>query len=99
MSDTDDYYLTSSLFCVRLLCPFHLLKGVFYFMEKKITNELIVQNQIGYDFKNPLLLRQAFVRKSYSSENGGENNEVLEFIGRYGFECSCYALSYNKVWQ
>ena len=24
---------------------------------------------------------QAFVRKSYSEENGGENNEVLEFIG------------------
>ena len=24
MSDADDYYLTSSLFCVRLLCPFHI---------------------------------------------------------------------------
>lgn len=83
MSDTDDYYLTSSLFCVRLLCPFHiyLLKGVFYFMDKKEYFETVVQNQIGYEFKNPLLMRQAFVRKSYSSENGGENNEVLEFIG------------------
>lgn len=43
--------------------------------------ELVVQNQIGYKFENPKLLRQAFVRRSYSSENGGENNEVLEFIG------------------
>ncbi len=35
----------------------------------------------GYKFKNLDLLQQAFVRKSYSKENGGENNEVLEFIG------------------
>ncbi len=42
----------------------------------------IVQYQIGgYEFKNPLLLRQAFTRKSYSEEHGGEDNEVLEFIG------------------
>lgn len=42
----------------------------------------IVQFQIGgYEFKNPLLLRQAFTRKSYSEEHGGEDNEVLEFIG------------------
>lgn len=42
----------------------------------------MVQDQIGgYEFKNPLLLKQAFTRKSYTAENGGENNEVLEFIG------------------
>ncbi len=35
----------------------------------------------GYKFKNLDLLQQAFIRKSYSKENGGENNEVLEFIG------------------
>lgn len=40
-----------------------------------------IQDQIGYRFKNLDLLRQAFVRRSYSEENGGENNEVLEFIG------------------
>lgn len=40
-----------------------------------------IQNQIGYEFKNLDLLQQAFVRRSYSQENGGENNEVLEFIG------------------
>ncbi len=40
-----------------------------------------IQDQIGYKFKNTDLLQQAFVRQSYSEENGGENNEVLEFIG------------------
>lgn len=41
----------------------------------------MVQGQIGYIFKNIDLLKQAFIRKSYTEENGGENNEVLEFIG------------------
>ena len=42
---------------------------------------MFIQNQIGYEFKNLDLLQQAFTRRSYSEENGGENNEVLEFIG------------------
>ena len=40
-----------------------------------------IENQIGYKFKNIDLLQQAFVRRSYAKENGGEDNEVLEFIG------------------
>lgn len=45
-------------------------------------NDLIfTQSQIGYTFNNLDLLQQAFTRRSYSEENGGENNEVLEFIG------------------
>lgn len=40
-----------------------------------------IQNQIGYFFKNPDLLQQAFVRSSYAKENGGVDNEILEFIG------------------
>ena len=41
-----------------------------------------VESQIGYKFKNRLLLQQAFTRKSYTAEtHDGENNEVLEFIG------------------
>lgn len=40
-----------------------------------------IEHQIGYDFENRKLLRQAFVRRSYSQEHGGENNEVLEFYG------------------
>ena len=50
-------------------------------MEEKELVWKMVQGQIGYDFKNPDLLKQAFTRRSYTSENGGENNEVLEFIG------------------
>ncbi len=41
----------------------------------------MVQGQIGYTFENLDLLKQAFTRRSYTEENGGENNEVLEFIG------------------
>lgn len=48
-------------------------------MDSK-TRELI-QKTIDYPFDNSDLLRQAFVRRSYSEENRGENNEVLEFIG------------------
>lgn len=45
-------------------------------------NDLVfIQDQIGYKFNNPDLLQQAFTRRSYTAENGGENNEVLEFIG------------------
>lgn len=40
-----------------------------------------IQHTIGYKFRNTDLLQQAFVRRSYSEENGGQNNEVLEFIG------------------
>ena len=40
-----------------------------------------IQDKIGYPFANLDLLQQAFVRRSYSKENGGEDNEVLEFIG------------------
>lgn len=46
------------------------------------NNDLqLIQNRIGYNFKNFDLLQQAFVRRSYAKENGGEDNEVLEFIG------------------
>lgn len=46
------------------------------------TNDLIgIENQIDYKFKNKDLLQQAFVRRSYSVENGGSDNEILEFIG------------------
>lgn len=42
---------------------------------------LMVQNLIDYNFQNKDLLQQAFIRKSYAMENGGSDNEVLEFIG------------------
>ena len=41
-----------------------------------------IEQQIGYEFENRLLLQQAFTRKSYTDEtHDGDNNEVLEFIG------------------
>ena len=40
-----------------------------------------IESSIGYTFRNKALLTQAFTRRSYTEENGGENNEVLEFIG------------------
>jgi len=48
-------------------------------MEQK--DFAFIQDQIGYNFQNTDLLQQAFVRRSYSKEYGGEDNEVLEFIG------------------
>ena len=46
--------------------------------EKEIK---FIQDQIGYTFKHQELLVQAFTRRSYSMEKGGQDNEVLEFIG------------------
>ena len=61
-----------------------------------------IEKAIDYKFRNRDLLQQAFIRRSYSKEQGGENNEVLEFIGdkvldmvvvkwligQYGYYCS-----------
>lgn len=46
--------------------------------ERDLT---FIQGQIGYNFQNTDLLQQAFVRRSYAKEYGGEDNEILEFIG------------------
>ena len=40
-----------------------------------------IQSRVGHKFYNTDLLQQAFIRKTYAKENGGEDNEVLEFIG------------------
>ena len=68
-------------------------------MEEKIFT--FIEDQIGHKFKNRDLLRQAFVRRSYSQENGGENNEVLEFIGdkRWTLRLSDYLLENMGIWQ
>ena len=41
----------------------------------------IVFEKTGCYFKNSSLLKQAFIRRSYSARYGGENNENLEFFG------------------
>lgn len=59
-----------------------IAERIFYFMEKKDLFDKLVPQQIGnYKFSNEALLKQAFTRRSFTEENGGENNEVLEFIG------------------
>lgn len=40
-----------------------------------------IEKLIGYSFDEPMLLQQSFTRRSYSQENGGQNNEVLELLG------------------
>ncbi len=40
-----------------------------------------IEKVIDYHFQNKDILQQAFVRRSYSEQYGGQNNEVLEFIG------------------
>ncbi|MBE7087812.1 MAG: ribonuclease III [Clostridiales bacterium] len=39
------------------------------------------QKKIGYVFKDTMLLRRCFTHASYSHENGGDDNELLEFFG------------------
>lgn len=52
-------------------------------MKKEWKKEIedLIQEKIGYRFNNINLLYQAFTRRSYSEEFGGENNEILEFNG------------------
>lgn len=52
-------------------------------MKKEWKKEIedLIQEKIEYRFNNINLLYQAFTRRSYSEEFGGENNEILEFNG------------------
>ena len=76
MSDIGHQY--TLMLCWAIFMPSSKFWGAFFMDAKDIS---FIQDQIGYNFKNTDLLQQAFVRRSYSHENGGENNEVLEFIG------------------
>lgn len=64
-------------------------------MKKELIYKM-VQAQIGYSFKNLDLLNQAFTRRSYSAEKGGENNEVLEFIGDKAIDFAVIKLLIEK---
>ena len=64
-------------------------------MKKELVWK-IVQGQIGYEFKNLDLLKQAFTRRSYTAENDGENNEVLEFIGDKALDFAVVKLLIQK---
>lgn len=55
--------------------------GILVFMSDKPLDYEAIQKKIGYEFRNRKLLRQAFVRRSYTNEHGGRNNEQLELYG------------------
>ena len=55
-----------------------------------------VQDRIEYRFRNPDLLLQAFTRRSYSEENGGSDNEILEFIGDRALDLAVTKLLMKK---
>ena len=40
-----------------------------------------IEKIIGYKFNNRDLLKQAFTRKTFTEENNGEHNDVLEYYG------------------
>ena len=50
-------------------------------MKLKTQNIEEIEQKIGYTFANKVLLEQAFTRRSFTEERGGENNEILEFLG------------------
>lgn len=49
--------------------------------QERLALKKIIREKTGYYIRNSALLIQAFTRSSYSAEQGGENNEILEFIG------------------
>lgn len=58
------------------------MKTTAYISQKEqITMERIIREKTGYSIRSLGLLRQIFTRSSYTAEAGGENNEILEFIG------------------
>ena len=64
----------------------------------------LIEEKTGYNIRQSYLLNQAFTRSSFSAEQGGENNEILEFIGDQVlnyfvvvFLC-CFFLFLYKVW-
>lgn len=50
--------------------------------EKEIWElKCLIKERTGYLIRQQYLLNQTFTRSSFSAEQGGENNEILEFIG------------------
>ena len=67
MSDIGHQY--TLMLCWAIFMPSSKFWEAFFMDAKDIS---FIQDQIGYNFKNTDLLQQAFVRRSYSHENGGE---------------------------
>lgn len=52
-----------------------------YTIQDQEKLKKIIQERTGYLIRSDKLLEQIFTRSTYSAQKGGENNEVLEFIG------------------
>ncbi len=53
-----------------------------YYRTKEIGKlKCVIKEKTGYFIRQNYLMNQAFTRSSFSAEQGGENNEILEFIG------------------
>lgn len=52
-----------------------------YTLQDQEKLKKILQERTGYLICSDKLLEQIFTRSTYSAQKGGENNEVLEFIG------------------
>ena len=52
-----------------------------YTLQEQEKLKKIIQERTGYLIQSDKLLEQIFTRSTYSAQKGGENNEVLEFIG------------------
>ena len=50
-------------------------------LQERLAMERTILEKTGYSIRSLGLLRQIFTRSSYTEEFGGENNEILEFIG------------------
>ncbi len=55
------------------------------------------ESAIGYSFKDKMLLRKCFTHASYAYENGGEDNELLEFFGDAIMEFVVTEYLYNNA--
>ena len=49
--------------------------------SERLKLKKTICEKTGYYIRSNSLFIQAFTRSSYSAEQGGENNEILEFIG------------------
>lgn len=52
-------------------------------VDELINNSKIIENKLGYSFKNPALLAMAFIHRSFVNEckSFTQHNERLEFLG------------------
>lgn len=49
--------------------------------RERLKLKTIIYEKTGYYIRGNCFLEQIFTRSSYSAEHGGENHEILEFIG------------------